>query len=161
MSVQRFLLATLCAGFLTGCAAHVPILDEQGNAAASQDAQVIRDAASTAAPVKQNMEVVHAPDGDGLGVVDPAEGEAAATATREKKRTARARKPAAMSSKVVSTDLKKPAQGSATASTKASAQQSAPESISDHAERVRRQAEEDERRERQLKKVINGICSGC
>jgi len=149
MSVLRFLLATLCVGLLTGCAAHIPILDQRG------------DAATAAEPVTQNMDVVHAPDGDGLGAIDPADGEPAATVTQEKKRTARARKPASMSSKVVSTDLKKPAQGSATASTKASAQQSAPESISDHAERVRRQAEEDERRERQLKKVINGICSGC
>jgi hypothetical protein len=146
MSVQRFLLATLCAGFLTGCAAHVPILDEQGNAAV------------TPGPVTQN--VVHAPDANGLGVLDPAEGELTATATQEKKRKARARKPAAVSSNVVDTDLKKP-QGSGSASNKASAQQSDPDPTADRAERVRRKAEEDERRERDLKKTINGICSGC
>lgn len=161
MSLLRFLLAPLCAGFLAGCAAHVPILEEQGEAAASQDGQVVRDAATTAPLVTQNMEVVHASDGDGLVVIDSTDGEPAATAIQEKKRKARIRKPAAISSNVVSKDLKEPVQGSATGSAKASAQQSAPESIADYAERARRKAEEDERRERNLKKVINGICSGC
>jgi hypothetical protein len=146
MSVQRFLLATLCAVLLTGCAAHVPILDEQGNAAGTPGA------------ITQN--VVHAPDGDGLGVLDPADGELAATATQEKKRKTRARKPAAISSNLVGTDLKK-SQASGSASIKASAQQSDPDSTADRAERVRRKAEEDERRERDLKQTINGICSGC
>jgi hypothetical protein len=146
MSVQRFLLATLCAGFLTGCAAHVPTLDEQGNAA------------GTPGPVAQNTEIVHAPDADGL-VLDPTDGEPAATTTQEKKRKARARKPAAMNSNVVGTDLKKP-QGPGPTSTKA-AQQSDPDSAADRAERLRQKAEEDERRERDLKKTISGICSGC
>lgn len=156
MSVQRFLLATLCAGFLTGCAAHIPILEDRGDVAALQDAQVVREDATTAPPVTQNMEVVHAPHGDGLVTIDPADGEPAATATQEKKRKARARKSAAIGSNV-SNDHREPVQGSATRST----QQSDPESIADHAERAKRKAEEDERRERILKKEINGICSGC
>jgi hypothetical protein len=160
MSVVRFLLATLCAGFLTGCAAHIPILEERGDAAASQDAQIVH-AATPTPPVTQNMKVVHAPDdGDGLIVIAPADGEPAA-ATQEKKRKARAGKPAAINPSVVSSDVKQPVQGSATRSGKASAPESAPESIANYRERAKRKAEEDERRERNLKKEINGICSGC
>jgi hypothetical protein len=159
---MRFLLATLCAGFLTGCAAHIPILGDRGDAAASQDAQVVRDAATPAPPVTQNMKVVHASeDGDGLDVIIPADGGPAATTTQEKKRKAQARKPAAISPNVVSRDLKQPVQGSAKRSGEASVQPSAPESIADYRERAKRKAEEEERRERTLKKEINGICSGC
>jgi hypothetical protein len=160
MTLRHFLLATLCAGFLTGCAAHVPVVEDRADASASQDAQVIRGAATTTPPVTQNMEVGQAPDGDSFVSNDPADEETTAT-VQDKNRKAEARKPAPMKSKVVSTDLKKPVQKSSTASTEPSAQQTDPESIAEYAERARRKAEEDERRERNLKKVINSICSGC
>ena len=70
-------------------------------------------------PVTENMEVVHAPHGDGLVTIDPADGEPAATATQEKKRKARARKSAAIGSNV-SNDHREPVQGSATRSTQQS-----------------------------------------
>jgi hypothetical protein len=159
MTLRHFLFATLCAGFLSGCAAHVPIVEDRADVSASQDAQLIRDSAALTPPVAQNIEVVQAPDGDGFVANDPAAGETTATGP-DKKRKAGARKPAPMKSKVVSIDLKKPIQGSPTASTE-SAQQSDTQSIADYAERARRKAEEDERRERNLKKVINSICSGC
>ena len=140
----RFCSAIICAGFLAGCAAHVPILDEQSAAVASQ-----------------SMHEAQGDDGLDPMVIHPADGEPTGTVTQEKNPKARARKPAATMSKVVRTDPKEPAKEPAQGSAKGSTQGSAQEADIAHAREQARQKAEDERKERHLKQVIEGICRGC
>ena len=144
IKVSCFCSAIICAGFLAGCTAHVPILDEQNTAVKSQG--------------------VHGAQGDdGIDplVIHPADGEPTGTVTQEKNLKARTRKPAATSSKVVHKDPKEPAKEPAQGSAKGSTQGSAQEDAIANAREQARQKAEDERKERHLKQVIDGICKGC
>ena len=138
-----FCTVVICAEFLAGCAAHVPILDEPSTVAS------------------QGVHEAQGDDGLDPMVEHPADGEPTGAVTQEKNPKARARKSAATSSKVVRKDLREPAKEPAQGTAKASTQGSAQEPDIANAREQARQKAEDERKERHLKQVIEGICRGC